>query len=223
MTTMTTLNHTTNEKGEFYLPKLEYAYDALEPYIDAQTMELHYSKHHQTYITKLNAALESAPELKKLSVEELVSDLSKVPESIQGAVRNHGGGHANHCLFWSVIFSEGKGGKPSQTLHSEIDRAFGTYDAFVEKLNTATVGVFGSGWGWLSLDKSGKLIVETTPNQDSPLTRSNIPLIGIDVWEHAYYLKYQNKRPDYVSNFFKVINWNDVNYRYEAALKQIKG
>jgi superoxide dismutase, Fe-Mn family len=198
----------------YSLPELPYAYDALEPHIDAQTMEIHHTKHHQTYITKVNAAIEGT-DLESKSVEDLISNLSAVPENIRGAVRNNGGGHANHSLFWTVL-GLGAGGAPKGALADAIDATFGSFDQFKEQFSSAAVNRFGSGWAWLSLD-SGKLLVESTANQDSPIMEARIPLLGLDVWEHAYYLKYQNRRPDYISAFWNVVNWNEVARRFDAA------
>ncbi|QDV50707.1 superoxide dismutase [Gimesia fumaroli] len=199
----------------YTLPELPYAYDALEPHIDARTMEIHHSKHHQAYISKANAALEGHDDLAAKSIEDLVSDLSAVPESIRGAIRNNGGGHANHSLFWTVMSPNG-GGSPSGALGDDINSTFGSYDAFKEQFSNAAATRFGSGWAWLSVD-GGKLIVESTPNQDTPLSEGRTPILGLDVWEHAYYLNYQNKRPDYISAFYNVINWEEVAKRYTAA------
>lgn len=199
----------------YELPSLPYAYDALEPHIDAKTMEIHHSKHHQGYVTKVNAALEGHPELASKSIEDLMSDLSSVPEDIRGAVRNNGGGHANHSLFWTIMSPNG-GGTPGGELGDDINATFGSFDAFKEQFAAAAATRFGSGWAWLSVD-GGKLVVESTPNQDTPLSEGHTPILGLDVWEHAYYLNYQNKRPDYISAFFNVINWDEVAKRYAAA------
>lgn len=198
----------------YSLPSLPYAYDALEPHFDAQTMEIHHTKHHQAYITKVNAALEGS-ELAAKSVEELISDLSAVPENIRGVVRNNGGGHANHSLFWTLL-APNAGGSPEGALADAIDATFGSFDQFKEQFSSAAVNRFGSGWAWLSLD-GGKLIVESTPNQDSPLMEGRVPLLGLDVWEHAYYLKYQNRRPDYIGAFWNVVNWSEVASRFESS------
>ena len=198
----------------YSLPELGYAYDALEPHIDARTMEIHHSKHHNGYVTKTNAALEGSDLLNK-SVEELISDLSSVPEDKRTAVRNNGGGHANHSLFWSVISGSG-GGSPTGDLAAAIDAEFGSFDAFKEKFSAAAGTRFGSGWAWLSVD-GGKLVIESTPNQDNPLMEGRTPVLGLDVWEHAYYLNYQNRRPDYVAAFFNVVDWEAVGKRYAAA------
>lgn len=199
----------------YSLPDLPYAYDALEPHIDAKTMEIHHTKHHQAYISKANAALEGHSDLADKSIEDLMSDLSAVPEDIRGAIRNNGGGHANHSLFWTVMSPSG-GGAPSGDLAADIDSTFGSLDAFKEQFSNAAATRFGSGWAWLSVD-GGKLVVESTPNQDTPLSEGRTPILGLDVWEHAYYLNYQNKRPDYISAFFNVINWDEVAKRYAAA------
>ena len=199
----------------FQLPPLPYANDALEPHIDAQTMEIHHDRHHNTYVTNLNAALENAPELQDKSLEELISNLDAVPENIRTAVRNNGGGHANHSLFWEVIGPNG-GGAPTGALAEAIDSELGGFDKFKEDFAKAATTRFGSGWAWLVL-KDGKLAVTSTPNQDSPIMEGQTPLLGLDVWEHAYYLKYQNKRPDYISAFWNVVNWEEVGKRYENA------
>lgn len=199
----------------YSLPDLPYAYDALEPHIDAKTMEIHHSKHHAAYISKANAALEGHSELAAKSIEDLVSDLSAVPEAIRGAIRNNGGGHANHSLFWTVMSPSG-GGAPSGDLGDAINSTFGSLDAFKEQFSNAAATRFGSGWAWLSVD-GGKLVVESTPNQDSPLSEGRTPILGLDVWEHAYYLNYQNRRPDYITAFFNVVNWDEVAKRYAAA------
>jgi superoxide dismutase, Fe-Mn family len=201
----------------YTVPPLPYPNDALEPHIDAKTMEIHHDKHHNAYVTNLNKALEGS-NLGDQSIESLISNMDQVPENIRMAVRNNGGGHANHSLFWTIM-GKGKGGKPSGALASAIDSELGGFDSFKEKFSAAGATRFGSGWAWLSVDKSGKLVVESTPNQDSPLMNGNTPILGMDVWEHAYYLKYQNRRPDYISAFFNVIDWDAVNKRYEAAKK----
>jgi len=199
----------------FKLPPLPYAYDALEPHIDARTMEIHHTKHHQAYIDNANAALEKHPNLASKSVEDLLRDLNAIPEDIRGVIRNHGGGHANHSLFWTVL-SVG-GGKPSGELAAAIDKAFGGFDAFKTQFETAAKTRFGSGWAWLSVKKDGALAVSSTANQDSPLSEGMTPILGLDVWEHAYYLKYQNRRPDYVVAFWNVVNWDEVARRMKAA------
>jgi Fe-Mn family superoxide dismutase len=200
---------------KYELPKLPYAYDALEPYIDARTMELHYTKHHQTYVTKLNEALEKHPEIADKPLEELLSNLGAVPEDIRTAVRNHGGGHSNHSFFWTIMGPApavvgGAAQGPSGALASEIKTAFGDFAQFKEAFTKAATGVFGSGWAWLVVNKDGKLVVISTANQDSPLMNQQKPMLGLDVWEHAYYLKYQNKRPDYIDAWWNVVNWAAV-------------
>jgi len=198
------------------LPALPYATNALEPHIDATTMEIHHGRHHNTYVTNLNNALKSAPELESKSVEDLISDLNAVPESIRTAVRNNGGGHANHSLFWKTIGPNG-GGQPSGALASAIDAELGGLDKFKEAFAAAATTRFGSGWAWLALGKDGKLKVYSLPNQDSPIMEGDTPLLGLDVWEHAYYLKYQNKRPDYIAAFWNVVDWNAVGAIYDSA------
>jgi Fe-Mn family superoxide dismutase len=197
------------------LPKLPYAFNALEPHIDARTMEIHHDKHHQVYVDNLNKALAQAPALESKSVEELLRGFDAVPEAIRGAVRNHGGGHANHSLFWETM-GPGGGGSPSGALAGAIDSAFGSFSALQEKLNAAATGQFGSGWGWLVL-ADGKLEVFARPNQDSPLMEGKTPILGVDVWEHAYYLNYQNRRADYVKAWWNVIRWDKVAERFAAA------
>lgn len=199
----------------YTLPDLPYAPDALEPHIDAQTMSIHHDKHHAAYVNNLNAAIEGT-DLGNQSIEDLVANLSKVPENIRGAVRNNGGGHANHSLFWTIMSGSG-GGEPSGDLAAAIDAELGGFASFQEAFKKAGATRFGSGWAWLSVDGSGGLVVESTPNQDSPLTEGRTPILGMDVWEHAYYLKYQNRRPDYMAAFFNVIDWGAVADRYAAA------
>ncbi|MGL6370691.1 superoxide dismutase [Aeromonas hydrophila] len=199
------------------LPALAYAYDALEPHIDALTMEIHHSRHHQTYINNLNAALAALPELAALPVEELLARFDSLPAKVQGAVRNHGGGHANHSLFWQVMSPQG-GGEPGGELAAAIERDLGGLEAFKQAFTQAALSRFGSGWAWLVVDRSGKLQVVSSANQDSPLQDGLVPILGLDVWEHAYYLKYQNKRPDYIAAFYNVIDWSEVARRYVAAL-----
>lgn len=198
----------------YTLPALPYPYNALEPHIDARTMEIHHTKHHQAYINNANKALEPHPALAALSAEDLIKDLSKVPEDIRTVVRNNAGGHANHSLFWTVMAPNG-GGRPTGELASAIDAAFGSFDAFKEKFSAAAAGRFGSGWAWL-VKSAGKLEVMSTPNQDSPLMEGKTPILGLDVWEHAYYLNYQNRRPDYIAAFWNVINWAEVARRFSA-------
>lgn len=194
------------------LPELTYAFNALEPHIDEQTMRIHHGKHHQAYIDNLNKALENSP-LKDKPVEELLKDLNQIPENIRAAVRNNGGGHYNHTLFWEIMGPNGKG-RPEGALAQAIDQAFGSFEKFQEAFETAGKTQFGSGWAWLVI-KDGKLSVEKTPNQDSPISQGQFPLMGADVWEHAYYLKYQNRRPDYLKNWWHTVNWDEVSRRYE--------
>lgn len=198
----------------FTLPALPYAYDALEPYIDQETMKIHHTKHHQAYIDNVNKALEGS-EFEKLPIEEILKRLNDVPENIRTAVRNNGGGHANHSLFWQVM---GKGGKdrPEGALLNRIEQDFGSFEAFQEAFETAGKTQFGSGWAWL-VKHNGKLAVTKTPNQDSPISQGQTPLLGVDVWEHAYYLKYQNRRPEYLKNFWQVVNWDEVARRFEQG------
>ena len=200
----------------YTLPPLPYAYNALEPHIDARTMEIHHTKHHQTYINNVNGAI-AGTDLEKLPVEQLIANLSKVPEDKRTVVRNNGGGHANHTLFWTVM-GPGAGGAPTGDLAAAISSSFGSFDTFKEQFGKAATTRFGSGWAWLSLDK-GKLVVESTPNQDSPLMEGRTPILGLDVWEHAYYLNYQNRRPDYIAAFWNVVNWNEVAKRFAAGKK----
>jgi Fe-Mn family superoxide dismutase len=193
------------------LPPLPYAFDALEPHIDKQTMEIHHGKHHQAYVNNLNTALEKHPDLQSKSVEDLIRGISTVPEDIRTAVRNNGGGHANHTMFWQIMGPHA-GGQPTGAIADAITSSCGGFDAFKEQLAKAGVGRFGSGWAWV-IDHGGKLVIESTANQDSPLMEGKKPVLGIDVWEHAYYLKYQNRRPDYISAWWNVVNWNEVNKR----------
>ena len=199
----------------YELPELPNAYDALEPHIDKETMNIHHTKHHNTYITNVNAALEGHDDLSSKSVEELISDLNAVPEDIRTAVRNNGGGHANHSLFWQLMTPNGTGA-PSGALAEAIDSKFGSFDEFKTKFENAGKTRFGSGWAWLAVS-NGELEVTSTANQDSPLMDGKTPILGVDVWEHAYYLKYQNKRPDYLAAFWNVVNWDEVSKRYESA------
>ena len=198
------------------LPALPYAYDALEPYIDEATMTIHHTKHHQAYIDNLNKAIEGT-EYAEWTIEKLITDLDKLPENIRTAVRNNGGGHINHSLFWQVM-GPGSKGKPEGILEIEINKTFGSFEEFQKEFENAGKTQFGSGWAWLVLD-NGKLAVTKTPNQDSPLTKGQIPILGVDVWEHAYYLKYQNRRPEYLGNFWKVVNWDEVSRRYTNGTK----
>ena len=199
----------------YTLPDLPYSTNALEPHIDARTMEIHHGKHHNAYVTKVNAALEgsSVPEQ---SIEDLCRNIETVPEDIRGAVRNNGGGHANHSLFWTIMGSSG-GGTPAGDLAAAIDAELGGFEKFKEAFSNAAATRFGSGWAWLSVDSAGKLVVESTPNQDNPYMIGNTPILGLDVWEHAYYLNYQNRRPDYIAAFFNVIDWDAVGKRYSEA------
>ncbi|WEE24072.1 superoxide dismutase [Aeromonas caviae] len=199
------------------LPALPYAYDALEPHIDAKTMEIHHSRHHQTYVTNLNAALADLLELAALPLEALLARIDSLPAQVQGAVRNHGGGHANHSLFWQVMSPQG-GGEPDGELAAAIERDLGGLESFRQAFTQAALSRFGSGWAWLVVDGRGKLQVVSSANQDSPLMEGLTPILGLDVWEHAYYLKYQNKRPDYIAAFYNVIDWDEVARRYVVAL-----
>ena len=207
----------TTPPGPFKLPDLPYPYDALEPHIDAQTMQIHHDKHHAAYVTNLNKAVAEDSELGKKKIEDILRDLNSVPEKIRTAVRNQGGGHLNHTLFWHMM-KKGGGGQPQGELAKAIDKAFGGYSGFQEKFTDAATKVFGSGWAWLVLD-GGSLKIQPAPNQDSPLSQGQTPLLGIDVWEHAYYLKYQNRRPEYIKAWFNVINWDFVAERFAKANK----
>lgn len=200
----------------FELPELPYDYNALEPHIDEETMRLHHDKHHATYVKNANAALEKHSELADKAVEELLKDIDSVPEDIRTAIRNNAGGHANHAMFWELLSPNG-GGEPTGAIKDAIENAFGSFKEFQEKFNAAATGRFGSGWAWLVV-ADGKLEVTSTANQDSPLMEGKTPVLGLDVWEHAYYLKYRNVRADYISAFWNVVNWDEVNKRYEAAL-----
>lgn len=203
----------------FSLPALPYATNALEPHIDAKTMEIHHGKHHAAYVNNLNKALEGKPELESKTIEQLISKIADIPEAIRGAVRNNGGGHWNHAMFWTILSAKG-GGKPSGELAAAIDRDFGSFDAFKEKFAQAATTRFGSGWAWLVVS-GGKLVIGSTPNQDNPLMDvsdlKGKPVIGLDVWEHAYYLNYQNRRPDYIAAFWNVIDWNAAAKNYSAV------
>ncbi|CEE02040.1 Superoxide dismutase [Caldibacillus thermoamylovorans] len=198
----------------FELPQLPYAYDALEPHIDKETMNIHHTKHHNTYVTNLNNAV-AGTEFENKTVEELVSNLDAVPENIRTAVRNNGGGHYNHSLFWQLLSPNG-GGEPSGALLDAINAKFGSFSAFKDEFTKAATGRFGSGWAWLVVN-NGELEITSTPNQDTPLSEGKTPILGLDVWEHAYYLKYQNRRPDYIAAFWNVVNWDEVAKRYQAA------
>ena len=201
--------------SKFELPELPYAYEALEPTIDKETMNIHHTKHHNTYVTNLNAALEGHADLQNKTVEELISNLNAIPEDIRTAVRNNGGGHANHSLFWKILSPNG-GGEPSGELADKINEKFGSFDSFKEQFEKAAAGRFGSGWAWLVYN-NGELEIMSTPNQDSPLMEGKTPLLGVDVWEHAYYLKYQNRRPEYLKAIWNVINWDEVSKNYNEA------
>lgn len=196
----------------YHLPDLPYAYDALEPYIDVETMHLHHDKHHNTYVTNLNAALEKYPELATKNVEELIADLASLPADIKTAVQNNGGGHVNHSFFWEILAANG-GGEPTGAIKEAIDATFGSFDELKAQFKTAATSRFGSGWAWLVVD-NGALAVTSTANQDSPLMTGQRPLLGLDVWEHAYYLKYKNVRPDYIDAFWNLVNWEKVNEHY---------
>jgi Fe-Mn family superoxide dismutase len=199
----------------FTLPPLPYDFAALEPHIDAKTMEIHHGKHHQTYVNNLNAAIEKAPELAKKSLDDLMRDASRLPEAVRTAVRNNGGGHWNHSMFWQIMAPKA-GGEPGGNLSSAIKSAFGDFAKFREQFSAAGVGRFGSGWAWL-INTGGKLSIASTPNQDNPLMEGQKAIMGLDVWEHAYYLKYQNRRPDYISAWWNVVNWKEVEKRFASA------
>jgi Fe-Mn family superoxide dismutase len=194
------------------VPPLPYAYDALEPHIDEQTMKIHHDKHHAAYVTNLNAAIEKHPELRQKDIDDLIRGINSVPEEIRTAVRNNGGGHINHTMFWEIM-GPGQGGVASGRIGDAIKSSFGTFDSFMEQFARAATTRFGSGWAWL-IDAGGKLVIESTANQDSPLMEGKKPLLGLDVWEHAYYLKYQNRRPDYIAAWWNVVNWDAVNKRF---------
>jgi Fe-Mn family superoxide dismutase len=200
----------------YELPPLPYAYDALEPHIDARTMEIHHTKHHQAYVTKVNAALEGLPKLAGKSIEQLLRDITEVPHDQAAAVTNNGGGHANHSLFWQIMSPNG-GGEPGGPLAEDIGKTFGSFAGFRKEFSEAALTRFGSGWAWLCIDRDGKLIIESTPNQNSPLMEHRTPVLGLDVWEHAYYLNYQNRRPDYIEAWWNVVNWAKVAEFYQQA------
>ncbi|WP_077928348.1 superoxide dismutase [Wohlfahrtiimonas populi] len=200
----------------FKLPDLPYAHDALEPHIDTETMHLHHDKHHNTYVNNLNAAIEKYPELAEKSIEDLIADMEKIPADIRTAVQNNGGGHANHALFWEIM-APNAGGEPVGEIKAAIDATFGSFDAFKEKFAAAATSRFGSGWAWLAVNKDGSIEIMSTANQDSPLMVGKTPVLALDVWEHAYYKKYSNVRPDYIKAFWNVVNWNEVNKRFLAA------
>ncbi|HLJ41837.1 MAG TPA: superoxide dismutase [Candidatus Acidoferrales bacterium] len=207
----------TAQAAPYTVPPLPYGFDALEPYIDAKTMEIHHDKHHGAYVKNLNAALEGHADLAKLSVEALISKIDSVPENIRTAVRNNGGGHANHSLFWKIM-KKGGGGEPKGEIADAIKSTFGSFNEFKTKFNEAATKRFGSGWAWLQI-KGGKLGIESTPNQDNPLMSGAKPVMGIDVWEHAYYLKYQNRRPEYIEAWWNVVNWEQINQNFSHAKK----
>jgi len=202
--------------GPFTVPPLPYAYAALEPFIDARTMEIHHDKHHAAYVANLNKAVAEYPDVAKMSVEDMLKNLNAIPEKIRTAVRNNGGGHFNHSLFWQMLKMDG--GEPTGTLAKAINSVFGNFPTFKEEFSKAAIGQFGSGWAWLVIDRNKQLSIEPTANQDSTISQGKQPLLGVDVWEHAYYLKYQNRRPEYVAAFFHVINWDFVAERYEKAV-----
>ncbi|MBY0099696.1 superoxide dismutase [Mesobacillus maritimus] len=202
----------------YSLPKLAYDFNALEPNIDQTTMEIHYGKHHQTYVNNLNAALEGKAELQEKSLEELLSNLDEVPEAIRTAVRNNGGGHLNHSLFWEVIAPATENNAPTGKLAEAIEKAFGSFEAFKQEFTKAATTRFGSGWAWLIANEDGSVEVTSTANQDNPIMDGKVAVLGLDVWEHAYYLNYQNRRPDYIASFFNIINWEAVSSKYENAL-----
>jgi superoxide dismutase, Fe-Mn family len=206
------------EMTTYSLPKLAYDFNALEPHIDQTTMEIHYGKHHQTYVNNLNAALEGKADLQEKSLEELLSNLDAVPEAIRTAVRNNGGGHLNHSLFWEVIAPATENNAPTGKLAEAIDKAFGSFEAFKQEFTKAATTRFGSGWAWLVVNENGSVEVTSTANQDNPIMDGKVAVLGLDVWEHAYYLNYQNRRPDYIASFFNIINWEAVSSKYEAAL-----
>lgn len=200
----------------FQMLPLPYGYDALEPYIDAKTVELHYSKHHQTYLTNLNGALEKHPELGNLSIEQIMSDLDRIPEDIRTVVRNNGGGYYNHNIYWAIMGPK-RGGEPTGRLAQAIGSTFGSFASFKEQVEKAGLGRFGSGWAWLSKRNDGSLVIHSTPNQDTPLAEGMFPVIGVDVWEHAYYLKYQNRRAEYLTNWWNLVNWEEAERRYQQG------
>lgn len=201
------------------LPKLQYSFDALEPYFDAQTMEIHYTKHHQAYVNNLNAAVEKYPELKEKTVEELLANSSELPEDVRQAIVNNGGGHYNHTFFWNILGKDGSK-EPSTELLEAINGAFGSLDTFKQQFTETATKRFGSGWAWLTIDSTGKLEIWSSANQDAPIMQGKIPLLGLDVWEHAYYLKYQNRRPEYIEAFWNVINWDKVSEHYSNRTNQ---
>lgn len=197
----------------FTLPSLPYSYDALEPFFDAETMHLHHDKHHASYVEKLNAAVASDPSLAHHRLTDMLNSLDSIPEPLRSSIRNQGGGHANHSFWWPILAKNGAR-EPKGELAKDIDQRFGSFSRFQEQMTKAAIGVFGSGWAWLNLDSQGKLLIETTANQDSPVTLRRTPILGVDIWEHAYYLKYQNRRPEYLQAFFQVVNWEYVSAEY---------
>jgi len=199
----------------FTLPPLGYDYGALEPHIDARTMEIHHTKHHQTYVTNLNAAVDKTPELQGKSLDWLLQNLAAVPEAVRNAVRNNGGGHWNHSFFWQIIGPKA-GGDPTCSVATAITSSFGDFAKLKEQVNAAGLARFGSGWAWVVADKGGKLSIESSPNQDTPFSEKKTPILGVDVWEHAYYLKYQNRRPDYIQAWWNVVNWKEIEKRFSA-------
>lgn len=205
----------------FVLPPLPYNYDALEPHIDRDTMNIHYNKHHNGYVTKLNNAVEGHADLQSKSVEELLASIESIPENIRTAVRNHGGGHANHSLFWQIMSPTSGGGTPAGELSDHINQVFGNFDSFKEQFTSAATGRFGSGWAWLVVDPQNNLSIISTPNQDSPIMQGLTPILGLDVWEHAYYLKYQNRRAEYVSEWWNVVNWPRVSEMYDQVRQMV--
>jgi Fe-Mn family superoxide dismutase len=216
----TTIPTTRNSmKYPYSLPKLSYSYDALEPHIDAKTMEIHYTKHHQVYIDNLNKVVEENPDLQHKSLVELLTSLDALKPDVATVVRNHGGGHYNHTLFWTYVSPNG-GGKPEGELAAAIDKTFGSFEKFKDLFNAQAKKVFGSGWAWLCFDKNGDLVVTSTANQDAPISKGLQPILGLDVWEHAYYLKYQNKRPDYITAWWNVVNWKEVSDAYRRAVRK---
>ena len=208
--------------SKHYLPDLPYSSDALEPYIDAETMEIHYGKHHRAYVDKLNAALDKYPELFEPSIEDLVLNLASIPEEIRADVHNHGGGHANHSFFWPLL-GKNKGGRPVGELKKAVDKSFGSFENFKEQFHATSLKQFGSGWAWLSVGRFGNLLVHSSPNQDNPRMLGLIPVVGLDVWEHAYYLKYRNRRADYVSAFWEVLDWERAESNYRNAFREQSG
>jgi len=211
------LNQTKDNK--FFVPNLEFAYDSLAPIINEETVTIHHDKHHQAYVSKLNEAIKDLPDLQSQSIEQILCDLESIPESVRTSVINNGGGHCNHSLYWSNLTSTEKSGSPTLELSKAIEKTFGGFEKFKTKLSNSAVTTFGSGWGWLTVTPERELKIESTTNQNTPLSHGNIPILVIDVWEHAYYLDYQNRRPDYVNKIFDLLNWENINKRYEEALE----